>query len=109
MQGGNVHIRLDIVLEHQRQLVQDIGNAHGAGTLEQAGIEIALHVQAVDIGIGVAVAVAAAHKELCRCAVQIAVALEQLAAAVGHIVRDIHLNAAKVIHISTSACISTVT
>ena len=25
--GGNVHIRLDIVLEHQRQLVQDIGNA----------------------------------------------------------------------------------
>ena len=96
--GGNVHIRLDIVLEHQRQLVQDIGDTHGAGTLEQAGIEIALHVQAVDIGIGVAVAVAAAHKELCRCTVQIAVALEQLAAAVGHIVGEIHLDAAKVIH-----------
>ena len=68
------HIRLDIVLEHQRQLVQDVGHAHGAGTLEQAGVEIALHVQAVDVRVGVAVAVAAAHEELSRGAVQIAVA-----------------------------------
>ena len=38
-----------------------ISHAHGAGTLEQAGVEIALHVQAVDVRVGVAVAVAAAH------------------------------------------------
>ena len=52
--GGDVHIRLDIVLEHQRQLVQDVGHAHGAGTLEQAGVEIALHIQAIDVRVGVA-------------------------------------------------------
>ena len=39
--------------------------------------EVALHVQAVDIRVGVALAVAAADKELCRCAVQVAVALLQ--------------------------------
>ena len=109
---------MDIVLEYQRQLVQDIGNAHSAGALEQTCVEVALHIQAVDIGVCVAVAVAAAHKELCRgtvqiavaltvaaadeefrrCAVQIAVALQQLTAAVGHIPGDIHLNAAEVIH-----------
>ena len=96
--GGDIHIRVDIVLEYQRQLVQDIGNAHGAGALEQTCVEVALHIQAVDIGVCVAVAVAAAHKELCRGTIQIAVALQQLTAAVGHIPGDIHLDAAEVIH-----------
>ena len=73
--GGQVHIGVDIVLEHQRQLVQDVGHAHGAGTLEQAGVEITLHVQAVEIRVGVAVAVAAAHEELSRGTIQVPVAL----------------------------------
>ena len=96
--GGDIHIRVDIVLEDQRQLVQDIGNAHGAGALEQTCVEVALHIQAVDIGVCIAVAVAAAHKELRRGTIQISVALQQLTAAVGHIPGDIHLDAAEVIH-----------
>ena len=97
-QGNQVDIRLDIIVEDDGHLVEDVLDAHGAGPLEQGGVEIPLHIQPVDVRVFVALAVAVADEELGRCAVQVAVALGQVAAVVFHVVGDIHLDAAEVIH-----------
>ena len=51
----------DIVVEDEGQLVEHIGDAHAAHPLEQAGVEVALQVQAVDVGVGVALTLSLIH------------------------------------------------